>query len=143
MVNSSTVKSRLYLPEDNGYIPEWKVLSYTAANLILLSKVGEDQQLEMRTHPRQHRQLTIGGELGNPYPSFRQTGSNFTSLVRMLLIFKTVSLKEHSREKITVMNLSPATVTQRFWAAWSYISGSRLLPSSRVADCGNNANFYI
>lgn len=114
MVNSSTVKSRLYLPEDNGYVPERKVLSYTAANLILLSKLGEDQQLEMRTDPRQHRQPTIGGELGNPYPSFRQTGSNFTSLVRMLLIFKTVSLKEHSRDKITVINLSPATVTQRF-----------------------------
>lgn len=36
---------------------------------MLLSKAGQDQQAEVRTHSRQHQQPTIGGELGNPSPS--------------------------------------------------------------------------
>lgn len=115
-------------------------MSYTGAILILLSKLWEDQQLEVRTHPRQHQQPTTGGKLGNPHHSFWQRERNFTSLVRMLLIFKTVSLKEHRKEKIIVMNLYPKLPKDSEHHK-NYTSGWRLLPFSREANCGNDANF--
>lgn len=83
-----------------------KYMSYTRSIMILLSKAGKGSTAWRESSSQATSTPTKGDKLVIPYHSFRQRGSNFTSLVRTLLIFKTVSLKEHSKEKIIIMNLS-------------------------------------